>query len=646
MAKFNSRNIWLEDEYQVQLGGTTASPDAVIEMDLGTTGNWLFDIASGATTSAIQLGESKATVIQLGGTQTASLRFGTAGQAITSFSTATDLGGASSSDSAVATQLAVKTYVDNRVNGLDWQESVKDIVDNTAAPPTEVSGDRYLLDDTAGGVHADWDGASVNDIVEFNGTTWDVVYDASADEGGTVWVEDVDLIYSWDGSNWTATGSFTASTFIGLTDTPSSFNANRIFFTNSAGNAVVDDAAFTFDTTGNILSVGASADAGQLRVYGSTSGYVGIDAPAAAGTSVWTLPVTGTAGVLYTDAAGNMAVEAQLSASRGGTGLDASSASNGQLLIGNGSGFTLATLTGTANEVSVANGAGSITLSLPNDIYLGSVGSAGSVRIYGSNASGGYVVFAADSANANVTYTWPTSVTASYFLQTDGSGNLSWQTISGTIADGTSANNTLRWDGSAWVESSVLTNDGTDIAISGDLDVNGTLTAGSGNTQITDSTGNLQQTYNFTENNVLTDDATVYASLQALDLKWGDLASTSNGEGASLIGVEDADGHWSSTTVEGVLDEIGDELLDSDGSINKHGRQSVSNSATTQAVTFTTAYSDTNYTIEYTLTNTTDASPSQYGMVVTSKATTGFTVTFSGAIDSANYVLEWVTKHD
>lgn len=44
-------------------------------------------------------------------------------------------------------------------------------VDNTAAPPTEVNGDRYILDET-GSSHANWDGAAANDIVTFNGSAW------------------------------------------------------------------------------------------------------------------------------------------------------------------------------------------------------------------------------------------------------------------------------------------------------------------------------------------------------------------------------------------------------------------------------------------------------------------------------------------
>ncbi|TSK07852.1 MAG: hypothetical protein FPO08_00620 [Geobacter sp.] len=53
-------------------------------------------------------------------------------------------------------------------------------------------------------------------------------------------------------------------------------------------------------------------------------------------------------------------VSAILPTSNGGTGINASAAGNGQILIGNGSGFTLAGLTGTANQVNVTNAAGSI----------------------------------------------------------------------------------------------------------------------------------------------------------------------------------------------------------------------------------------------------------------------------------------------
>lgn len=51
-----------------------------------------------------------------------------------------------------------------------------------------------------------------------------------------------------------------------------------------------------------------------------------------------------------------------LSAALGGTGFDGSAAGNGKLPIGNGTGFTLANLTGTLGIVGITNGSGTITL--------------------------------------------------------------------------------------------------------------------------------------------------------------------------------------------------------------------------------------------------------------------------------------------
>ncbi|WP_370260695.1 tail fiber domain-containing protein [Limnobacter sp.] len=68
----------------------------------------------------------------------------------------------------------------------------------------------------------------------------------------------------------------------------------------------------------------------------------------------------------------------------GGTGVNGSAASNGQLLIGNGSGYTLANITGTANQVNVSNGAGSITLSLPQNIATTSTPTFGGLTLNGS----------------------------------------------------------------------------------------------------------------------------------------------------------------------------------------------------------------------------------------------------------------------
>ncbi len=76
---------------------------------------------------------------------------------------------------------------------------VIDIVDNTLAPPTEVLGDRYILDEVGGGVNAAWDGAIINDIVTFDGLVWIA---ETPDEGWTVYIDDLnkDGVFIDDGS--------------------------------------------------------------------------------------------------------------------------------------------------------------------------------------------------------------------------------------------------------------------------------------------------------------------------------------------------------------------------------------------------------------------------------------------------------------
>lgn len=76
-------------------------------------------------------------------------------------------------------------------------------------------------------------------------------------------------------------------------------------------------------------------------------------------------------------------------------------------------------------------------------------------------------------------------------------------------------------------------------------------------------------TYSFSENNILSDNDPVYAALNKLDLEWGDLASVSNGEGAAMVGSEDAGGFYAGTDVEAILQEIGQKILDVSGWIKE-----------------------------------------------------------------------------
>ena len=90
-----------------------------------------------------------------------------------------------------------------------------------------------------------------------------------------------------------------------------------------------------------------------------------------------------------------------ISAAKGGTGIDASSAANGSLLIGNGSGLTLTTLT-PGTGLTITNASGSITPSITDTgVSAAAYGSASVVPTYTVNAQGQL------TAAANVTIDIP-----------------------------------------------------------------------------------------------------------------------------------------------------------------------------------------------------------------------------------------------
>lgn len=100
------------------------------------------------------------------------------------------------------TDAANKDYVDTAAGSIgEWQPSALDyVVDNTIAPASEVDGDRYILSHDGGVPHADYDGASAGDIVQFNGSVWvatvpEIGYFISADD-------EPSQLYYWGGASW------------------------------------------------------------------------------------------------------------------------------------------------------------------------------------------------------------------------------------------------------------------------------------------------------------------------------------------------------------------------------------------------------------------------------------------------------------
>lgn len=94
-----------------------------------------------------------------------------------------------------AEDLVTKQYVDSRIAGLDWQESVldKDLVDPPAEPK---DGDRYLIfNEKPTGA---WKGHQ-NDIAEFSGKAWTFT---TPDEGTATFVEDENIAYLFVDGSW------------------------------------------------------------------------------------------------------------------------------------------------------------------------------------------------------------------------------------------------------------------------------------------------------------------------------------------------------------------------------------------------------------------------------------------------------------
>jgi trimeric autotransporter adhesin len=210
-----------------------------------------------------------------------------------------------------------------------------------------------------------------------------------------------------------AAGNLSYSTAIGASSVVATSNTVAIG-RNSTADQVVIGTDTRNDTTANTkLYVNGISRFNGMQ-YGTSSTYSG---------TVTANLFSGSGASLTNLSAGNIS-SGTLAVARGGTGLG-TTPTNGQLLIGNGAGYALATLTGTANQVSVANGAGSVTLSLPQNIATTSTPTFGGMTLNGgltgttSNFSGrvdagsvyigGSQVLPLTRANINSTMTFATS---------------------------------------------------------------------------------------------------------------------------------------------------------------------------------------------------------------------------------------------
>jgi hypothetical protein len=151
------------------------------------------------------------------------------------------------------------------------------------------------------------------------------------------------------------------------------------------GGTGIDSSAVT---NGQVLVGGTTLNDFQLSTLTGTANQLNVtngvnsitfstpqDIAAASSPTFTGLTLSGlvTDGVVKT-ASGILGSEAQLILDDGGTGIDASAVTDGQLYVGGtaSNDMQLAALTGTANQIAVTNGTNSVTLATPQDIAAAS----------------------------------------------------------------------------------------------------------------------------------------------------------------------------------------------------------------------------------------------------------------------------------
>lgn len=145
------------------------------------------------------------------------------------------------------------------------------------------------------------------------------------------------------------------------------------------GTSVVGDIAIFNNTTGSLL-----ADSGKVLPAGAIVGTT--DSQTLTNKSIAVSQLTGI-----------------LSNAHGGTNLDTSGATNGQLLIGSGAGFTLATITPGTN-ITITNSAGGITIN--------AAASGGNFRTFGYTGTGATQSFSQPQFQPPFVVTFNTAGTA------------------------------------------------------------------------------------------------------------------------------------------------------------------------------------------------------------------------------------------
>ncbi len=101
----------------------------------------------------------------------------------------------------------INSEIYNAIRGLEWQDSVKSR--NTTTPPTtNTNRDRYIVPASATGA---WSGKT-NQIAHWNGSAWEFY---APEVGWSVYVDDENKNYVYNGTNWVKSGEANQSVVAG-----------------------------------------------------------------------------------------------------------------------------------------------------------------------------------------------------------------------------------------------------------------------------------------------------------------------------------------------------------------------------------------------------------------------------------------------
>lgn len=256
-----------------------------------------------------------------------------------------------------------------------------------------------------------------NEIALFSGTTGQTIKSAT----GTGYVKVISGVFQ------TPSSTIPNTDITGL-GTMSTQNANSVAITG--GTAVLSFLRGSTGGSGTIASNTAVNDQLLLAAHNTTSGLDTTFITFTSGsTATCDLSDSVTKAGQYIYRAGGTDV----AVADGGLGIS-TIPSNGQIPIGNGSGYIVANIAGTTNQVNVTNGAGSITLSLPQNINTGAtptfvsanlsgIANTSVLFINGSTIAGDATNFNYNSTTHALTITGDFS-TSGAFLQQIGQINL------------------------------------------------------------------------------------------------------------------------------------------------------------------------------------------------------------------------------